>query len=162
MRVYILRTLLADSSDHAQYFRPRKQVYYVENYHRRKRYRQDEDTCGDGKYTAEQSEGSVVCPEKGEKLRYDVTYKARLVNTDEYAISDGEELYGFVAGIHASNHDITHIFIDSALKICRNNLAELDSFVAEMASLCDSHEIDVVMTCSLAESEASEIVKKYC
>ena len=112
--------------------------------------------------TAEQSEGSVVCLEKGEKLRYDVTYKARLVNTDEYAISDGEELYGFVAGIHASNHDITHIFIDSALKICRNNLAELDGFVAEMASLCDSHEIDVVMTCSLAESEASEIVKKYC
>ena len=30
--------------------------------------------------TAEQSEGSVVCLEKGEKLRYDVTYKARLVN----------------------------------------------------------------------------------
>lgn len=112
--------------------------------------------------TAEQSEGSVVCLEKGEKLRYDVTYKARLVNTDEYAISDGEELYGFVAGIHASNHDITHIFIDSALKICRNNLAELDGFVAEMAALCDSHEIDVVMTCSLAESDASEIVKKYC
>ena len=59
-------------------------------------------------------------------------------------------------------HDMTAIYIGSALKICRTNLAELDSFVVEMPSLCDSHEIDVVMTCSLAESEASEIVKKYC
>ncbi|MGM9664898.1 MAG: hypothetical protein ACI3XF_08685 [Eubacteriales bacterium] len=112
--------------------------------------------------TAEKSEGAVVCLEKGEKLRYDVTYKARLVNTDEYAIADGEELYGFVAGIHASNHDITHIFIDSALKICRNDLSELDSFVTEMAALCENHQIDVVMTCSLAESDASELVKRYC
>ncbi len=112
--------------------------------------------------TAEKSEGSVVCLEKGEKLRYDVTYKARLVNTNEYAIANGEELYGFVAGIHASNHDITHIFIDSALKICGNDLAALDAFVEEMAAFCESHEIDVVMTCSLAESDASEKVKKYC
>ena len=111
--------------------------------------------------TAEQSEGSVVCLEKGEKLRYDVTYKARLVNTDEYAISDGEELYGFVAGIHASNHDITHIFIDSALKICANDLSAFDKFLDEMDNLSEKFGVNLVMTSSIPVEEASDTVKKY-
>ena len=44
--------------------------------------------------TAEKSEGSVVCLEKGEKLRYDVTYKARLVNMtgSSYRVKETQKL----------------------------------------------------------------------
>ena len=62
--------------------------------------------------------------EKGDKLKFDIKYQCRLIDTNEYLISDGQSLYGFIAGILASNHDVTDLFIDSALKICGNYLCE--------------------------------------
>ncbi|MBQ1244570.1 MAG: hypothetical protein IIX94_02360, partial [Clostridia bacterium] len=50
------------------------------------------------------SKGSVICIEKGAKLNYDISHKARLIDTDYYSVADAEALYGFVAGILASNH----------------------------------------------------------
>ena len=38
----------------------------------------------------EASNGSVVCIEKGDKLRHEITYKARLIDTDEYGIKNGQ------------------------------------------------------------------------
>ena len=109
----------------------------------------------------ENSKGDVVCIEKGAKLRYDVKYQARLINTEEYYIYDANALYGFLAGIFASNHDVTDLFIDSALKICENNLADFDVFVADLAKLLDKVDVNVVITSSIPVEEASETVKKY-
>ena len=109
----------------------------------------------------EASHGDVVCIEKGVKLRYDVKYKARLINTEEYYIADAQSLFGFLAGIFASNHDVTDLFIDSALKICNNNTAEFDTFVEELSRLVDKVNVNVVITSSIPTEEASEIVKKY-
>ena len=41
---------------------------------------------------ANTSNGSVVCIEKGDKLRFDITSKARLIDTDYYNIADAEKL----------------------------------------------------------------------
>lgn len=107
------------------------------------------------------SRGDVVCIEKGVKLRYDVKYQARLIDTNEYFVTDAQSLYGFVAGIFASNHDVTDLFIDSALKICNNDLAAFDQFVEEMNALSEKIGVNVVMTSSIPVEDASETVKKY-
>ena len=109
----------------------------------------------------ETSRGNVVCIEKGVKLRYDVKYRARLINTEEYNVSDAQALYGLLAGILASNHDVTDIFVDSALKICKNDVAQFDVFVAELAELVEKVGVNVVITSSIPAEEASETVKKY-
>ncbi len=107
------------------------------------------------------SKGAVICIEKGDKLRFDVKYQARLIDTDEYFIDDAQSLFGFVAGIFASNHDVTDLFIDSALKICQNDMAAFDKFLEEMNALVEKLGINVVMTSSLAVENATETVKKY-
>lgn len=107
------------------------------------------------------SAGSVVCIEKGEKLRYDIKYQARLVNTVEYLVSDAESLYGFIAGILASNHDVTELFVDSALKICNNDIAAFEVFVEKLAALIEKTGTKVFMTSSMPAEEASDIIKKY-
>ena len=107
------------------------------------------------------SKGAVICIEKGDKLRYDVKYQARLIDTDEYFVDDAQSLFGFVAGIFASNHDVTDLFIDSALKICQNDIAAFDKFLDEMNALVEKLNINVVMTSSLAVENATETVKKY-
>ena len=109
----------------------------------------------------ETSRGNVVCIEKGVKLRYDVKYRARLINTEEYNVADAQALYGFIAGILASNHDVTDLFVDSALKICKNDIAAFDTFVAELAELVEKVGVNVVITSSIPAEEASETVKKY-
>ena len=105
--------------------------------------------------------GNVVVLEKGEKLRYDIKYQARLVNTDEYYVSDAQSLYGFVAGLLASNHDITELFIDSALKICNNDLPSFEKLVEELDVLTVKKDINVVMTASMPEEDATDLIKKY-
>ena len=105
--------------------------------------------------------GSVVCIEKGDKLKFDIKYQCRLIDTDEYLVTDGQSLYGFIAGILASNHDVTDIFVDSALKICQNDFAGFDIFLSELESLAGKSDVNFVITSSLALEEASETVKKF-
>ena len=107
------------------------------------------------------SHGNVVCIEKGTKLRFDVKYQARLVNADEYFIDDAHSLWGFIAGIMASNHDVTELFVDSALKICQGDVPEFEAMLDKVAKLSDSLGVKVLITSSLPLEEATETMKKY-
>ena len=107
------------------------------------------------------SAGSVVCIEKGEKLRYDIKYQARLVNTEEFLVSDAQSLFGFIAGILASNHDVTELYVDSALKICNNDVAAFEKLVEEIDALVAKTGTKVFMTSSMPVEEASDIIKKF-
>lgn len=109
----------------------------------------------------EASKGSVVCLEKGVKLRYDVKHQIRLINTNEYLVFDAQSLFGFIAGTLAGNHDITDIFVDSALKICGNDDAAFDKLLPELDELAEKYSVNIVMTSSIPVEEASEAVKKY-
>ena len=110
---------------------------------------------------AEKTAGTVVCIEKGVGLRFDVKHSVRLINTNEYLVFDAEALYGFVAGILASNHDVTDLFIDGALKISNNNVAGFENFLKAVDELTGKLDVNVVMTSSIPTEEASDIVKKY-
>lgn len=105
------------------------------------------------------SNGSVVCIEKGDKLTHDVTYKARLVDTDAYKITDAVSLYGFIAGILASNNDITDVFVDSALKICGNDTAAFEVMLGKLSEI--SKDVKIVMTASIAVEECPAGIKAY-
>ena len=109
----------------------------------------------------ESSKGSVICIEKGDKLRFDIKYQVRLIDSDEYHVNDADALYGFVAGILASDHDVTDLFIDSALKICKNDCAAFDEFLNDLDVLAKKIGVNVVITSSIPVEEASETVQKY-
>lgn len=108
-----------------------------------------------------ESKGAVVCIEKSDKLRYDIKYQCRLIATEDYAIVDAQSLFGFIAGIYASNHDITDLFIDSALKICKEDREAFDVFLNEVAEFSEKNGFNAVITSTIDESEATETMKKY-
>ncbi len=107
------------------------------------------------------SRGDVICIEKGIKLRYDIKYQARLINTEEFLINDAQSLFGFVAGILASNHDVTDLFIDSALKICNEDIGAFETLLEELNEFSTKLNINVVITSSVPVNEATDIMKKY-
>ena len=109
----------------------------------------------------EVTKGDVVCIEKGVKLRYDIKPTARLVDVEEYMITDAQSLYGFVAGILASNHDVTDLFIDSTLKICKEDRVAFEALVVELDQLAAKTGVNLIMTVSMPEADASEQLRKY-
>lgn len=110
---------------------------------------------------ANASHGSVVCLELGDKLRFDISYRARLVDVSEYGVAGSDELLGFVAGMFASNHDITHMFIDSALKICGNDVGKFETFFKKAASLMEKNGVDFIVTSSILPEDLPEDLKAY-
>ena len=105
------------------------------------------------------SKGSVVCIEKGDKLKLDITYKARLIDTDAYGIVDAISLYGFIAGILASNSDITDLFIDSSLKICGNDVVAFEEMLKKLEPI--TKDVNLVMTVSIAVEDCPAGIKAF-
>jgi hypothetical protein len=109
----------------------------------------------------ETSPGNVVCIEKGKKLRFDIKHTVRLTNTEDYDIKTADSLYGLVCGLYAENYDITHVFIDSALKICNKNIDAFEDFVKRMDEVSDKNRFKCIMTSSIEKDALPESIKKY-
>ena len=105
--------------------------------------------------------GDVVCIEYGKKMPYDVSYKVRLVASQEYAISTPEMLKGFLSGLHAGNFDITHVFIDNLYKTIGADLAAGEEFIVWCAKFASDNNMNITISVSEDPANASELVKQY-
>ena len=108
-----------------------------------------------------QTNGDVVCIEYGKKLTYDVNYKVRLVDSQEYAITNAAMLMGFLSGLHAGNFDITNVFIDNLYKTIGNDVAAAEEFIGWCANFAAANNMNITMTISESPENFSEEVKKY-
>ena len=111
--------------------------------------------------TVKQATGDVVCIEYGKKLTYDVNYRVRLVDSEEYAISNSDMLKGFLSGLHAGNFDITNVYIDNLYKTIGTDRANGEEFVAWCAAFAETNNMNITITISDDVALASEEVKKY-
>lgn len=107
------------------------------------------------------SNGDVVCIEYGKKLTYDVTYKVRLVDSQEYGINSVEMLKGFLSGMHAGNFDITNVFIDNLYTTIGVDLAAAEDFVAWAAKFAACNNMEITVALSEDPANASEGMKQY-
>ena len=108
-----------------------------------------------------QASGDVVCIEYGKKLTYDVTYKVRLVDSQEYGIKSVEMLKGFLSGMHAGNFDITHVFIDNLYKTIGADLSAAEDFVAWAAKFAADNSMEITVALSEDPANAPESMKQY-
>ncbi len=108
------------------------------------------------------SQGNVVVIEKGAKLTYDVTHKARLIDTDVYGIKGYNMLLGFISGICAGNYDVTDIFVDSTFKICEEGVDGVADFVEKLDALSNEAQANITMLLSAAEGELPAGLKAEC
>lgn len=109
----------------------------------------------------QESNGSVVVLEKGLKLTYDISHKARLVDTDAYRIKGTESLSGFISGLCAGNHDITDLLVDSTLKITGTQASEIGELVEYLEKLSESDQVKIVLSVSCSDDEVPENISKY-
>lgn len=113
---------------------------------------------------ANASNGNVVCVEQGPALKYDLISKVRLIDTLHYGIAGYEAFYGLLAGICASDYDVTDIYVDATLRIGGRDYWSLGSFLKRIDTLSRESETNFVFTVSCDESdipaEVFEFAKK--
>ncbi len=111
----------------------------------------------------ENESGNVVCIELGQKLRFDLNHNAKLVDITEYDFQGSfETLVAFVNGMYAGNYDITHIFIDSTLKIAGSDDVEaIESFLARLDAFSEKTGVKFTVSLSTDVSRATDKIKKY-
>ena len=111
---------------------------------------------------AEQQEsGDIVCIEKGHSLRYDISYRVRLVDAHEYAIGTFDQLTGFISGLHAGNFDITHIFMDSLYKLLGKEPELAVKFCQWCEEFGERNNINFTIAISDDPDSADELLRKY-
>ena len=110
----------------------------------------------------EEEHGDVVCIEKSAKLTYDIPYKVRLIEAAQYEFNGYDFLKGFISGLHSANYDITHIFIDSVLRIIG---AEVDAAAEDFFDWCEGfsnrENVKFTITVSADIALATDRIKKY-
>ena len=105
--------------------------------------------------------GDVVCIEYGKKLTYDVNYRVRLVDSQEYGIKNPDMLKGFLSGLHAGNFDITHVYIDNLYKTIGTDRVAAEAFINWCAEFAKINNMEITVTVSDDPALASESIKQY-
>jgi hypothetical protein len=111
--------------------------------------------------TLAHASGDVVCIEYGKKLTYDINYRVRLVDSEEYGIQTADMLKGFLSGLHAGNFDITNVYIDNLYKTIGNDRATGEAFVAWCEKFAAVNNMNITITISDDPAFASEEMKKF-
>lgn len=110
----------------------------------------------------ETSDGNVVCVEKEPKLTYDISSKARLLETDTYRIKGHKAFYGFLAGICAGNYDVTDILIDATFKIVGREYDRLSQFFEMLSELSEATDVNFYFTISCDKEDLPVDIFDYC
>ena len=94
------------------------------------------------------SDGTVVCIEKSPLLTYEVTHKARLIETERFAVEGCDAFYGMVCGIIAQDHDLTEVFVDATFKIVGRDYDEFAALIKKISKVSEDTGVDFVFTVS--------------
>ena len=109
-----------------------------------------------------EEKGSVVCISRGNKLTFDISHDARLIDATDYPIKDYASLLGFVCGIHAGNYDITRVFIDSLYKIAGiKDVAQAEEFLNNLEKFSEKHSVNFTVAMSENQTAITEGMKRF-
>ena len=110
----------------------------------------------------EESRGAVVVLEKERSLTYDIPHQARLIVAANYDFGSTEFMKGFISAMHASNYDITHVFIDNLYKMFEDKtLSGAEDFLDWLNSFSEKEGIQFTLTLSAPVESATERIRQY-
>jgi hypothetical protein len=106
---------------------------------------------------------NVVCIETGRRLDRLVKYQIRLVDITEYPVVGYHALLSFIAGISAKDYDLTHVYIDSILKVSGDaDLEHLADFLGDLEAFAAKDSFDVMIILSAERDALPERIIRYC
>jgi hypothetical protein len=112
--------------------------------------------------TAKNEAGNVVCIEANNNMMYDIHYRIRLIDAQEYKLNNADAFRGFISGLYAGNYDISHVFIDNLGKAIGTEIGhETEAFLNWLDSFGERNNIKFTVTVSGEPEAATEGMKKF-
>ncbi len=110
-----------------------------------------------------QENNNIVCIQSGNRLDRLLKYRIRLIDINEYPCVGYDQLLSFIAGIHAKDYDLTHIYIDSIFKIAKDeDIDKFDAFLQKLDAFLSDGSINITIVCSSAKESLPDSIQKYC
>ena len=104
--------------------------------------------------------GSIVYLDKSSKHMYELNNRIRLINVNEFPISNSQGFVGFVSGILSQDHDIEFMYLDSFLKLACLEGEDISETIAILEKLSTKYGVNFVLSISLDAVEMPEQIQK--
>ncbi|MCR4840382.1 MAG: twitching motility protein PilT [Lachnospiraceae bacterium] len=105
------------------------------------------------------AKGTIVYLDKSLDHMYELDNKVRLINVNDYCITNAEEFIGFICGIISQDHDLEKVYLDSFLKVAHLDAAAADAAVEKLDEVSKKFNLDIIVSFSQKSADLSETVK---
>lgn len=108
----------------------------------------------------QEASGNIVYLDKSMDHMYELNNKIRLIDVQDYGISNADEFVGFIRGIISQDHDLEQIYFDSFLKIsCLEGTDRMEEILLKLEKMSEVYGFKIVASVSVDESELPEALK---
>ncbi len=107
------------------------------------------------------AKGHLIFITDTKRYMYDLKREIRFIDVSDYSIAGEEALCGFIKGAIAGAYDNEYVYIDGVARIAGKNLKDMAQLFYMLDKVAALRSLVVTITCSCAEEELPDFVKKY-
>ena len=112
-------------------------------------------------FNTEGAKGLSVFITDTKRYMYDLSRGVKVIDVTDWNVAGEDALCGFVKGVASCNSDHEYIYIDGVARITGKDINELAGIFYMLDKISSENEITIVITCSCAEADLPDFVKKY-
>lgn len=110
---------------------------------------------------AKGAKGLSVFITDNKRAMYSLDRNIRYIDVTDWDIAGEDALCGFVKGVAACNSDHEYVYIDGVARIAGKPLESLAGIFYMLEKISGENKITITLTCSAAEEELPDFIKKY-
>ena len=109
----------------------------------------------------EKAKGHLIFITDTKRYMYDLKRDIRFIDVSDYSIAGEEALCGFIKGAIAGGYDNEYVYIDGVTRIAGKDIKDMAQPFYMLEKVATLRSLTVTLTCSCAEEELPDFVKKY-
>ena len=109
----------------------------------------------------EKAKGHLIFITDTKRYMYDLKRDIRFIDVSDYSIAGEEALCGFIKGAIAGGYDNEDVYIDGVTRIAGKDIKDMAQLFYMLEKVATLRSLTVTLTCSCAEEELPDFVKKY-
>ena len=107
------------------------------------------------------AKGHLIFITDTKRYMYDLKREIRFVDVSDYAVAGEEALCGFVKGAIAGSYDMEYVYLDGIARIAGKELKDMAQIFYMLEKVSQMRSLTISITCSCAEEELPEHLRKY-
>ena len=108
-----------------------------------------------------QANGNLVYIDSSRDMTFALNNNIRFVDLSEFRANNLSKIFGIVCGIIAKDYDVEGIFIDSLLRITKEDLKDSKEFFEDLDKVSENFHIDLYINISSSMEKLPDFLRKY-